>query len=120
LTAPAEGRGARTGNGEHVKARSISAERRAWAPGRSPVAGRAGLCEDWLASWDRYEAGVEEYLDAGVDRVVLCWHQGSGPGSDAPVHMDFAQVCRVKDGLVYRIEDWSDREQALHAVGLRE
>jgi hypothetical protein len=34
--------------------------------------------------------------------------------------MDFAQVCRVKDGLVYRIEDWSDREQALHAVGLRE
>jgi ketosteroid isomerase-like protein len=76
--------------------------------------------EDWLASWDRYEAGVEEYLDAGGDSVVvLCWQQGFGPGSDAPVHMDFAQVCRVKDGLVCRIEAWSDREKALHAVGLR-
>ena len=54
-----------------------------------------------------------------VTLVVLCWQQGFGPGSDAPVHMDFAQVCRVRDGLVCRIEAWSDREKALHAVGLR-
>jgi ketosteroid isomerase-like protein len=86
--------------------------------------GHAGVrrfMEEWLASWDRYEAGVEEYLDAGGERVVvLCWQQGFGPGSDAPVHMDFAQVCSVKDGLVTRIEAWSDRGKALEAVGLRD
>ena len=77
--------------------------------------------EEWLASWDRYEAGVEEYLDARGERViVLCWQQGFGPGSDVPVHMDFAQICSVKDGLVTRIEAWSDRAKALAAAGLRE
>jgi ketosteroid isomerase-like protein len=75
--------------------------------------------EDWLGSWDRYEAGVEEYLDDGRDSVVvLCWQQGFGPGSDAPVHMDFAQICTVTDGLVCRIAAWSDREEALEAAGL--
>jgi ketosteroid isomerase-like protein len=40
--------------------------------------------EEWLASWDRYEAGVEEYLDAEGDRVlVLCWQRGFGPGHAA-------------------------------------
>jgi ketosteroid isomerase-like protein len=90
-------------------------------PEDSVYHGQAGVrrfMEDWLASWDRYEAGVEEYLDGGGDRVVvLCWQQGFGPGSDVPVHMDFAQICRLKDGLVYRIEAWSDREKALNAVG---
>jgi uncharacterized protein len=85
--------------------------------------GHAGVrkfMEDWLASWDRYETGVDEYLDAGGDCVVaLCWQQGFGPGSDAPVRMDWTQVCRLKDGLVWRVEAWSDRQKALEAVGLR-
>lgn len=37
--------------------------------------------------------GAEGYLDAGGDcAVVLCWQRGFGPGSDAPVHMGWAQV----------------------------
>src|SRR5215216_5710026 len=49
--------------------------------------------EEWLASWERYEAGVEQYLDAGGDRVlVLCWQTGYGVGSAVPVRMDWAQV----------------------------
>src|SRR5215204_1156091 len=76
--------------------------------------------EDWLASWERYEAGVEEYIDAGDDRVlVVCWQRGYGPGSHVPVQMDWAQICRLKRGLVYRLEAYSDRDEALKAVGLR-
>jgi ketosteroid isomerase-like protein len=77
--------------------------------------------EEWLASWERYEAGVEEYLDVDGDRVlVLCWQRGFGPGSHVPVQMDFAQLCTVKRRLVCRLEAYSDRREALEAVGLRQ
>jgi ketosteroid isomerase-like protein len=86
--------------------------------------GHAGVrrfIEDWLASWDRSETGVEEYLDAGGDCVVVqCWQRAFGPGSDAPVHMEWTQICRVEDGLIRRIEAWPDRGKALAAAGLRE
>ena len=61
------------------------------------------------------------YLDASGDRVVvLCWQRGLGPGSDVPVHMDWAQVCTLRDGLIWRIEAWTDGQQALEAVRLSE
>ena len=76
--------------------------------------------EEWLASWDRYEAGVDEYLDAEGDRVlVVCWQRGFGPGSHVPVQMDFAQLCTLQDGLIRRMDAYSDRAEALEAFGLR-
>jgi ketosteroid isomerase-like protein len=76
--------------------------------------------EGWLASWDRYEAGAEEYLDAERDQVlVLCWQRGFGPGSRVPVEMDFAHLCTLQDGLIRRMDAYSDRAEALEAVGLR-
>ena len=77
--------------------------------------------EEWLASWERYEAGVEEYLDADGDRVlVLCWQRGFGPGSHVLVQMDWAQICTLKRGLICRMEAYSDRQEALEAMGLSE
>ena len=53
------------------------------------------------------------------DRVlVTCWQQGYGPGSEVPVRMDWAQICSLRGGLVYRMEAYSDRREALEAVGL--
>ena len=43
-----------------------------------------------------------------------------GPGSDVQVRMEWTQICRLKDGLVLRLEAWSDRQKALEAAGLRE
>jgi ketosteroid isomerase-like protein len=84
--------------------------------------GRAGVrrfLEQWLASWERYETGVDEIIDAGGDCVVvLCWQQGVGPGSDAPGRMEWTQVCRLRNGLVWRLEAWSDRQKALESAGL--
>ena len=77
--------------------------------------------EEWLASWERYEAGVEEYLDADGDRVlVLCWQRGFGPGSHVLVQMDWAQICTLKRGLICGMEAYSDRREALEAAGLSE
>jgi ketosteroid isomerase-like protein len=85
--------------------------------------GRGGVrrfLEEWLGSWERFESGAEKILEAGGDRVVvICWQQGFGPGSEVPVHMDWAQICTLQRGLVCRVEAYSDRAQALEAAGLR-
>ena len=76
--------------------------------------------EEWLATWERYEAGVDEYLDVDDRVLVLCWQRGSVRGSSVPVQMDYAQLCTLKRGLVCRMAVYSDRGEALKAVGLRE
>ena len=75
--------------------------------------------EAWLSSWERYESGTEEFIVAPDGRiVVVAWQRGYGTDSKAPVHMEFAQVTTVRDGLVLRMEAWSDRQAALDSVGL--
>jgi ketosteroid isomerase-like protein len=86
--------------------------------------GHAGLrrfFEEWLADWERYEAGADQYLDVDDDQVlVLCWQRGIGTGSHAPVEMAFAQIVTVKHGLICRADNYSDRREALEAAGLSE
>lgn len=86
--------------------------------------GHAGVrrfLEDWLSTWERFESGVEKYIDVGDDRVlVLCWQRGFGAGSHAPVEMDWAQICTLERGLVCRAEVYASREDAVEAVGLSE
>ena len=75
--------------------------------------------DEWLASWERFESGVDEYLDAGEDRVlVLAWQRAYGPGSHVPVEMEWAQLCTLRDGLVVHIAAYGDRNEALALVGL--
>jgi len=77
--------------------------------------------EGWLASWERFESGADEIRDAGGDRVlVLCWQQGFGPGSEARVRMDWAQLVSLRRGFAYRVEAYSDQREALEAAGLSE
>jgi ketosteroid isomerase-like protein len=77
--------------------------------------------KEWLATWERFETGAEAYLEVDDDRVlVLCWQRGFGSDSQVPVEMDWAQVFTLKRGLICRIENYSDRRDALEAAGLRE
>ena len=77
--------------------------------------------EDWLGSWERFEAGADKFIDVDGDRVVvMCWQRGFGTGSHAPVEMDYAVVCTMQDGLARRMQAYSDRREALEAVGLSE
>jgi len=84
--------------------------------GRDEV--RGFLVDEWLASWDRYEARVEEVADAG-DRVLVRWWQRMvGAGGGVPLVVHTAQLCSVRDGRVARIDNYTDPSQALKAVGL--
>jgi ketosteroid isomerase-like protein len=77
--------------------------------------------EGWRASWEQYEAGVEEHLDIDSERVLLLWWQrGRGRGSDIAVQMEWALISTFQHGLFCRMEAFSDRRAALKAVGLVE
>jgi len=86
--------------------------------GRDEV--RGFLVDEWLASWDRYEARVEEVADAG-DRVLVRWWQRMvGAAGAVPLTVHTAQLCSVSDGRITRIDNYADRPEALKAVGLGE
>jgi ketosteroid isomerase-like protein len=76
--------------------------------------------DEWLGSWDSYEAGVEEIVEAGDQVVVFWWQRMTGRRSGVPVELNSAQVCTLRDGRVIRIDNYTDRDEALKAAGLRE
>jgi ketosteroid isomerase-like protein len=77
--------------------------------------------EEWLASWDpdSYKASFE--LEDTGGQIVVFWSQHmAGRESEAPVKLDSAQVLTLRDGMVSRIDNYTDPNEALEAVGLRE
>ena len=76
--------------------------------------------EHWREAWDELEVRVEEVIDAG-DRVLLtAHHRGRGQGSGVEVDTRFYEVYMLRDGKVVRVDEFSDRAEALEAAGLRE
>jgi ketosteroid isomerase-like protein len=85
-----------------------------------------GLAETnrWLAEWagafEDWSVDIEEVFDAG-DQVVTFVRQHAKTRQGGPeVEMRFAQVWTFRDGLIARMEMYSDRAEALEAAGLRE
>ncbi len=82
-------------------------------------AGFRRFLEEWLGSWERFEAGADDFIEAEDARVlVICWQRGYGPGSHVPVQMDYAVLCTLDCGLISHMEAYSDRAKALKAAGL--
>jgi ketosteroid isomerase-like protein len=77
--------------------------------------------EQWWESFEGLHAEVEEYIDAGDDRVVA-WIRWTGRGRTSGVDADWhlAIVYTLRDGRVVLAEEYFDRDEALNAVGLRE
>jgi len=73
---------------------------------------------DWLAPWETYRTETEETIDLG-DRVVwLGLDFGRRKGSTAEVKGDVAVLWTFRDGKVARWDGYTDRAEALKAVGL--
>ena len=79
------------------------------------------------AAWERQVEAIDVHIDVveltPLDETrVLCvgkW-TGRGPGSGVPVEQTAVQVYTFKDGLIYSIELYASKADALEAVGLEE
>jgi ketosteroid isomerase-like protein len=75
---------------------------------------------EWRASFPEYFAEIEELVEVDPGRVVLFPRQGGRPGPDTVfAEMRWAQIVDAEDGVITRCENWSDRDAARRAAGLR-
>jgi ketosteroid isomerase-like protein len=76
--------------------------------------------EHWQGAWEELEVTVEETIDAG-DRVVLsAHHRGRGRGSGIKVDARFYEVYTLREGKIVRVDEFTERAEALEAAGLSE
>jgi ketosteroid isomerase-like protein len=79
-------------------------------------ADRSVRLEEWLSEWDDWRCEAEEYIAEGESVVVLTRYRGSGKESGASVDTTGAHVWTLRDGMVVRLEVYSNREKALEAA----
>ncbi len=77
-----------------------------------------GFLEQWRNTFSDYRYDVEQYVDAGDRVVALCSQGGAGRDSSGIAMMRWAQVATVRHGRILRLENYSDREEALAAAGV--
>jgi ketosteroid isomerase-like protein len=80
---------------------------------------RASLAR-WKAEWDDYEVLPEEFVDRG-DRVLATVRvRGRGRGSGVEIDARFYDLYTLRDGMIIRMDQFTERSQALDAVELGE
>ena len=73
-----------------------------------------------LEAWEHFDARAEDIIGAG-DQVVVFIHQTArGSASGVDVEERIAQVFRLRGGRVCYARIYTDRNEALEAVGLRD
>ena len=94
-----------------------------WNPiEESPTEGhdavRASLAR-WKGEWHDYKLVAEEFVDRGDRVVVTVRLRGRGRGSGVEVDARFYDVYTLRDGKIVRMDQFTERSDALKAVGLR-
>jgi ketosteroid isomerase-like protein len=84
------------------------------------VAETEAFLEDWAAAWEDWQLDVESVHDAGEKVLVLARQRGRSKTAGMPIDMSIAQVWTFSAGRQTRMEMYSDRDEALEAVGLAE
>ena len=80
---------------------------------------RASLAR-WKGEWDDYKLVPEDFADWG-DRVVATVRlRGRGRGSGVEIDARFYDVYTLRDGMIVRMDQFSERSEALEAVGRSE
>jgi ketosteroid isomerase-like protein len=76
---------------------------------------RASLAR-WKAEWDDYEVLPEGFVDGG-DRVIATVRlRGRGRVSGVEIDALFYDLYTLRDGKIVRMDQFTDRAQALEAV----
>ena len=86
--------------------------------------GRSGLAAAWrdfLGAWDDFRIEAEDVVPvAGGVYVLLIRLHGRGKGSGVIMAEDVANLVRMRDGRIARLEMFWDRQAALRAAGAGE
>jgi uncharacterized protein len=91
-----------------------------WNPAEeSPAQGhdavRASLAR-WKGEWDDYRLVPEEFVDQGDRVVVTVCLRGRGRGSGVEVDARFYDVFTLRDGKIVRMDQFTERSEALEAA----
>jgi ketosteroid isomerase-like protein len=76
--------------------------------------------ERWAGAWAEVEAVAEEIIDAGDRVVVVAYFRGRGRESGVEVDARFYDVYTLSRGKIVRVDEYSDRDEALSAAGIQE
>jgi ketosteroid isomerase-like protein len=74
----------------------------------------------WESEWENLQTVAEEFVDAGDSVLVTVYFAGRGRTSGIEVDTRMFEVYTLRDGLVIRMDEFTDRTEALEAVGLSE
>jgi ketosteroid isomerase-like protein len=75
--------------------------------------------DDMRDTWSEFHRDIEEMFDAGDDQVVVFFHlRGTARASGVSVDEDVTTVFRLRNGQLYRMVVFRDRDEALKAAGL--
>jgi ketosteroid isomerase-like protein len=89
------------------------------APRRGHDAVRSNM-ERWESDWEDLETTPEEFIDAGDAVLVTVHFAGRGRGSGIEVDARLYEVYRLRDGKIVRMDEFTERSEALEAAGLSE
>jgi ketosteroid isomerase-like protein len=86
--------------------------------------GRAEIVEFWstfFAAWQAWEMAPEDIVEAPNGKILVSLHfHARGAGSGFPMDLDYWQVIDMREGMVYRVDNYLSRERAREACGLRD
>ena len=99
-----------------------------WIPRRAAIEGSyrgreafMRFFEDTFATFDVFVFEIEEIRPLDDARVLVVGElRTRGHGSGAETRVPNAGVAEYRDGLLHRFQNYSDRKQALEALGLDE
>jgi ketosteroid isomerase-like protein len=85
--------------------------------------GREGVrqrLEEWLESFEDFRFEVERIVDCPGDEVlVVATEVGRGAISGAEVRSTNYELLTIRDGMILRIREFYEKDNALEAAGLR-
>ena len=71
-------------------------------------------------AWTGLRIEIEDFREVGERVVALGVARGSGMSSHVEIASDFAAVIVVRDSRIVLVDSFSNRKDALEAVGLRD
>jgi ketosteroid isomerase-like protein len=86
------------------------------------LAAMAEAFRNWLSAWENWRVAAEEYVELDAERVFVPYNF-TARGKTSGVEVDEmwskgANVFHIRDGKVFRLDQYLDREHALADLGL--